>query len=54
MKNLIKIIFVLSFLLPVCAQGQAVTWQKVLQYTNNSTLYKAQQTSDGGYALPHN
>lgn len=35
MNKLIKIIFVLSFLLPVCAQGQAVTWQKLYDGPNH-------------------
>ncbi|HAY32639.1 MAG TPA: hypothetical protein DCY06_00775, partial [Bacteroidetes bacterium] len=31
------------------ANGQSLTWQKVLGYTDNSGLFKTQQTSDGGY-----
>ncbi len=49
MKRITKIIFLILFLTPLCMKGQAVTWQKILDYTNNSILYKTQQTSDGGY-----
>lgn len=55
MNNLIKIIFVLIFLLPVCTQGQAVTWQKYYNYENgNDFAYDAIQTFDGGYLLTGN
>lgn len=50
MKNLIKILFVLSFLLPVCVQGQAVTWQRYYSYPHNS-ISDVIQTFDGGYLL---
>ena len=50
MKNLIKIIFVLSFLLPVCVQGQAVTWQRYFNYdSGHDYAQDAIQTFDGGY-----
>lgn len=48
MKNLCKIIF-LFLILTLNAEAQQVTWQRVLDYTDNSVLYKAHQTSDGGY-----
>ena len=55
MKNLIKIIFVLSFLLPVCAQGQAVTWQKWYDYNNyEDNGEDVIQTFDGGYLILSN
>ena len=53
MKNLIKILFILSFLLPVCAQGQAVTWQR--EYPDSNTLvkdgYSTVQLEDNGYIV---
>ena len=50
MKNLLKIIFVLGFLLPVCVQGQAVTWQKWYDYNNlDNDASDVIQTFDGGY-----
>lgn len=48
MKNLCIIIF-LFLVLTLNAEAQPVTWQRVLEYTDNSALYKAHQTSDGGY-----
>lgn len=53
MKNLIKILFVLSFLLPVCLQGQVVTWQR--EYPDSNTIvndgYSAVQLEDNGYIV---
>ncbi|HMQ70759.1 MAG TPA: T9SS type A sorting domain-containing protein [Ignavibacteria bacterium] len=51
MKNLIKIIFVLSFLLPVCAQGQAVTWQKIFGGPLNDFARVTLQTKDGNILM---
>ena len=51
MKKAVKkvlVILVLSINYSVVF-SQSITWQKVLNYTDNSALYKAQQTSDGGY-----
>ena len=55
MKNLIKILFVLSFLLPVCVKGQAVTWQKWYDFNNmESEGFDIIQTFDGGSLILSN
>lgn len=52
MKNLIKILFVLSFLLPVCAQGQAVTWSKWYDIAKADNAGEdVKQTFEGGYII---
>ena len=56
MKSYKKIFFlhvaVLTGMISFAGSGvkaQSVTWQKVLNYTDNSGLSKAHQTSDGGF-----
>jgi len=47
-----KIILLFCFYFPFYLNANAqkpITWQRVLTYTDNSVLHKAQQTSDGGY-----
>ena len=56
MKNLIKILYILNFLLPVCTQGQTVTWQKWYDYNNyDDQGVDIVQTFDNSYlALSNN
>ena len=55
MNKLIKIIFVLSFLMPVFVQGQSVTWQKWYDYNNlEDNGQDVIQTFDGGYMILSN
>lgn len=52
MKTLLKIFLLTGILVSISFNANAqkpITWQRVLNYTDNAQLYKAQQTSDGGY-----
>lgn len=48
MKRIFEIL-ILLLSISCCANGQGLTWQSVLGYTDNSSLEKTLQTSDGGY-----
>ena len=62
MKNIYKIIFLLSPLLWICpvflgrgvggeAFSQAIQWQKSLGGTSGDVAFSIQQTADGGYVV---
>lgn len=52
MNKIIKIIFVLGFLMPVCVQSQTVTWQRYYNYeSGHDEAFDAIQTYDGGYLI---
>jgi hypothetical protein len=50
MSKFVKVLFIiLVFVAGSEVSSQPITWQRILGYTDNAILRKAQQTSDGGY-----
>lgn len=51
MNKFLKIFFIIAILTTDISilNAQSITWQKVLNYTDNSILYKVHQTRDNGY-----